>query len=196
MLFRSACLPRVQGAPQQTWWPREGLCKPRSCPSPPPLTSLPHLLPIATSLLKFGGSDTIPNRLNQIVHTTYNLKNFFIYLSNLTMPPSNPKCKGHSDTEQQSVTSMLMKKARLTHRVRSCTLTSASSGPSNAVHIDNDTSQLSSPFKAGELDSTDVAPSSVGENLCEDIEHSRSSDDGIPDDPDEDEDGRALRELP
>ena len=91
---------------------------------------------------------------------------------------------------------MLMKKARLTYRVGSRTVTSASSGPSNAVRIDNDTSHLSSPFKAGELDSTDVAPSSVGENSREDIERSGSSDDSIPDDPDEDEDERALRELP
>ena len=91
---------------------------------------------------------------------------------------------------------MLTKKARLTHCVGSRTLTSASSGPSDTIHIDNDTSHLSSPFKAGELDSTDVAPSSIGENLHEDIEHSGSSDDGIPDDPDEDEDKRALRELP
>ena len=112
------------------------------------------------------------------------------------MPPSNPKHKGHSDTEQRSVTSMLTKKARLTHRVGLRTLTSTSSGPSNAVRIDNDTSHLLSSFKAGELDSTDVAPSSIGENSCEDIERSGSSDDGIPDDPDEDEDERALHELP
>ena len=112
------------------------------------------------------------------------------------MPPSNPECKGHSDTEQQSATSMLTKKARLTHRVGSHTLTSASSGLSSAVCINNDTSQLSSPFKASELDSMDVAPLSVGENSCKDIERSGSSDDGIPDDPDEDKDERALRELP
>ena len=46
--------------------------------------------------------------------------------------------------------------------------------------------------KPGELDSTDVAPSSIGGNSCEDIEHNKSSDDGIPDNPDEDEDERAL----
>ena len=123
-----------------------------------------------------------------------------MYLSNLTMPPSNPKHKGHSDTEQRSVTLKLMKKTKLIHRVGSGTLTSASSGPSNAVTpicIDNDTtSQLSSPFKPGELDSTDVAPLSIGGNSRKDIECSRSSDDGIPDDPDEDEDKRVLRELP
>ena len=97
-------------------------------------------------------------------------------------------------------TSMLTKKTRLTHHVGSCTLTSASSGPSNAVTpiwINNDTtSQLTSPFKPGELDSTDVAPLSVGGNLHKDIECRGSRDDGIPDDPDEDEDERALRELP
>ena len=86
------------------------------------------------------------------------------------------------------------------HHVGSCTLTSTSSGPSNAVipiRIDNDTtSQLLSPFKPSELDSTDVALSSIAGNSREDIECSGSSDDGIPDDPDEDKDERVLRELP
>ena len=119
-----------------------------------------------------------------------------MYLSNLTIPPSNPKYKGHSDTEQQLVTLMLMKKTRLIHHITLCTLTSASSGPSNAVTpicINNDTtSQLLSPFKPGELDYTDVALSSIGGNSCEDIEYNKSSDDDIPDNPDEDEDERAL----
>ena len=56
--------------------------------------------------------------------------------------------------------------------------------------------ELLSPFKPSELDSTDVAPSSIGGDSHENIECSRSSVDGIPDDPDEDKDKSALHELP